>query len=34
MLTDRAAAVSAGRAIYRANEEHWRSGRVRTPWTR
>jgi glycosyltransferase involved in cell wall biosynthesis len=29
MLTDRAAAVSAGRAIYRANEEHWRNGRVR-----
>ena len=29
MLTDRAAAVAAGRAIHRANEEHWRSGRVR-----
>ncbi|GAB7071630.1 glycosyltransferase [Mycobacterium hodleri] len=29
MLTDPAAAVSAGRAVYRANEEHWRSGRVR-----
>lgn len=29
MLTDPAAAVSAGRAVHRANEEHWRSGRVR-----
>jgi hypothetical protein len=29
MLTDRAAAVAAGRDIHRANEEHWRSGRVR-----
>jgi glycosyltransferase involved in cell wall biosynthesis len=29
MLTDRAAAVSAGRAIYQANERHWRDGAVR-----
>lgn len=29
MLTDRAAAVSAGRAIYQANERHWRDGTVR-----
>jgi hypothetical protein len=31
MLTDRDAAVTAGRAIFRANQDHWLSGRVRKP---
>jgi polysaccharide biosynthesis protein PslH len=31
MLTDRDAAVTAGRAIYQANQQHWSSGRVRKP---
>lgn len=30
MLTDRAAAVSAGRAIFQANQEHWRRGNARS----
>lgn len=29
MLTDRGAAVTAGRALFDANEAHWREGRVR-----
>ncbi|MDP9168555.1 MAG: glycosyltransferase family 4 protein, partial [Actinomycetota bacterium] len=29
MLTDREAAVTAGRALFDANETHWREGRVR-----
>ena len=31
MLTDRDAAVTAGRAIFQANQDHWQSGRVRKP---
>jgi glycosyltransferase involved in cell wall biosynthesis len=29
LLADRDAAVTAGRAVFEANEEHWRAGRVR-----